>query len=284
MAINFDEYGKYSIKGKIIDINDSSTLTISVTSPFISVIKFHCSSEHYDTLHPPVSSKYEWIDWVRDNAHPIMTEASAYYNTRDKCFYRKESGSGSAWERTDFDDIYKDNPHLLTKNSNMQEKYQFFLYKYMWILHKEQLCHFSAYAIDTTNRNWHSIHNKQVERHSGDYFWIYDPDTFHGEKWDAESIDGLVREILPSRECLEELLIKEVLPSRECLEELLKRHDAADEELKRKEREERRERIKSIPKRVEDFIGKYPRLLWLIITFGMFLVGIGSLIVTYSKG
>ena len=285
MALIIDPFDKYSIKGKIINVNDkSSTLTISVTSPFIRVIEFHCSSEYYDVLHPPVSSKYEWIDWVRDNAHPIMTEASAYYNTEDKCFYKKESGSESEWERTDFDDIYSDNPHLLTKNLNMQEKYQFFLFKYMSILHKEQLCHFSAYAIDTTNRNnWHSIRNKQVERHSGDYFWIYDPDTFHGEKWDAESIDGLVKEVLPSRECLEELIIKKVLPSRECLEELLKRHNVADKESRREERKEKCERIKSIPKRVENFIGKYPRLLWLIITLGTFLVGIGSLIVAYSK-
>ena len=271
MAINFEDYHIYSIEGKIIDINDNnSTLTISVTSPFVSVIKFYCNSEQYDTLHPPVSSKYEWIAWVQDDAHPIGTKASAYYNTKDKCFYRKESGSESEWERADFDDIYEDNPHLLTKNLNMQEKYQFFLFKCMSILHKEQLCHFSAYAIDTTNRNnWHSIKNKGVERNPNDYTWIYDPDTFHGEKWDTESIDGLV---------------KEVLPSRECLEELLKRHDAADEELKRKEWKEKWERIKSTPKRFEDFIGKYPRLLWLVITFGMLLVGIGSLIVTYLKG
>ena len=150
----------------------------------------------------------------------IVTEASAYYNTKDKCFYRKESGSGSAWERTDLDDIYKDNPaSILYKKLKYAGKISISGYaynKYMWILHKEQLCHFSAYAMQMTNRNWHSIHNMQVERHSGDYFWIYDPDTFYGEKWDAESIDGLV---------------KEVLPSRECLEELLKRHDAADEEL-----------------------------------------------------
>ena len=286
MAIIIDEYNdKYSIKGKIIDVNDnSSTLTISVTSPFTNVIEFYCNSEYYDVLHPPVSSKYNWIDWVRDNAHPVVTEASAYYNTKDKCFYRKESGSESEWEHTDFEDLYNDNPYLFTKDLNSQVKYEFFLYRYKSILHKEQLCSFSAYATEWDNRNWHSIRNKQVERHPKDYTWIYDPDTFHGERWDTKSIDGLVKEVLPSRECLEELLIKKVLPSRECLEELIKRHDAADEELKRKERKERRERIESIPKRVENFIGKYPRLLWLIITFGMLLVGIGSLIVTYLKG
>ena len=252
MAINFDKYNdKYSIKGKIINVNDkSSTLTISVTTPFISVIEFHCSSEYYDALHPPVSSKYEWIAWVRDDAHPIVTEASAYYNTKDKCFYKKESGSESEWERTDFDDIYSDNPHLLTKNSNSRVKYEFFLYRYKSILHKEQLCSFSAYATDWDNRNWHSIRNKQVERHPNDYTWIYDPDTFQGEKWDTESIDGLV---------------KEVLPSRECLEELLKRHDAADEELKRKEREERRERIKSIPGHLQNWLTKYDKI-WYILT------------------
>ena len=253
MAINFEDYNKYSIKGKIIDINNnSSTLTISVTSPFMSVIKFYCNSEHYDMLHPPVSSKYEWIAWVQDDAHPIVTKASAYYNTKDKCFYRKESDSGSAWERTDFDDIYEDNPHLLTKNLNMQEKYQFFLFKYMSILHKEQLCHFSAYAIDTTNRNnWHSIRNKQVERHSGDYTWIYDPDTFHGEKWDAESIDGLV---------------KEIRPSKDCVEWLLESYKTEDREAKRKEEEEKRENKKNKWKNRFDRFEQYPNTIKIIIT------------------
>ena len=50
MAISFDEYDKYSIAGKITNINDSSTLTISVTSPFECEIQFHCSSDHYDML------------------------------------------------------------------------------------------------------------------------------------------------------------------------------------------------------------------------------------------
>ena len=269
MAISFDEYDRYSIAGKITNIDNNGTLTISVTSPFVREIQFYCSSDHYDMLHPPASPEYDWIDWGADDVPPIATEASASYNTKEKCFYKKEFGLDSKWERTDFEEIYDDNPNLIGKSKYMQEKYQSFLYKYMSILHKEQLCHFSAYAIDLENKNRRSIKNKQVERHSGDYFWIYDPDTFHGEKWDTESIDGLV---------------KEVLPSRECLEGLLERHDAADAELKRKEQEERRERRKSIPKRVENFIGKYPRLLWLIISLGTFLVGIVSLIVSYSKG
>ena len=252
MAISFDEYDRYSIEGKIIDINDNnSTLTISVTSPFINVIKFYCNSEHYDTLHPPVSSKYEWIAWVQDDAHPIVTKASAYYNTKDKCFYRKESDSGSAWERTDFDDIYEDNPHLLTKNLNMQEKYQFFLFKYMSILHKEQLCHFSAYAIDTTNRNnWHSIKNKGVERNPNDYTWIYDPDTFHGEKWDTESIDGLV---------------KEIRPSRDCLKQLLESYKTNYWEVTKEKWKSGWKTIKSAPERFQNWLTKYDKI-WYILT------------------
>ena len=200
MAISFHEYDKYSIKGKIINVNDSSTLTISVTSPFVSEIEFQCSSDHYDMLHPPVFS-YNWISWVRDSTHPVVSEAAAYYNTNDKCFYKKESGSESEWERTDFEDIYEDNPNLLTKNINvLPEKYQSFLYKYMPTLHKEQLCHFSAYVIKRTDTKFHSVRGQEVERHPNDYdyTWIYDPDTFRGEKWDAESIDGLVKEIRQS--------------------------------------------------------------------------------------
>ena len=272
MGIIFDQYDKYSIKGKIIDINDGSTLTISVTSPFVSQIKFHCSSEHYDTLHPPISPKYDWIDWGRDDIPPIVIEASASYNAKEKCFYKKEFGPDSKWKRTDFKDIYDDNPHLLRKNMNMQEKYKLFLQKYMQILYKGQLCHFSAYAIYRVNRKWHSIQNTQVESNPDIYYWIYDPDTFCAEKWDVESIDGLV---------------KEIRPSRDCLNQLLESYNAADQEAKRKAKKEKWDRrwktTKSTPERVEDFIGKYPRLLWLIISFGTFLVGIGSFIVTYLK-
>ncbi len=301
MAFIFDKYDEYSIEGKIVDINDrSSTLTISVTFPFVREIEFRCSSEYYNMLHPPVTSKYNWIDWVADDGHPSVREASAYYNTSHKCFYKKESGSESEWERADFEDIYNDDdPYLFEKHLDTPEKYQFFLFKYKSILHKEQVCHFSAYAIHRINRDWKSIKNNEVERHPEDYTWIYDPDTFYGEKWDVESIDGLVKEIRPSRECVEQLfksykdddriiesidsLVKEILPSRECLEELLKRHDAADDELRRKEWKKKWERIKSIPKRVEDFIAEYPRSLWLIITLGMLLVGIGTFIASILK-
>ena len=271
MAINFDEYDRYSIKGKIIDIGrNGSTLTISVTSPFVSEIQFHCSSDHYDMLHPPASPKYDWTDWGGDDAPPIAVEASASYNTKEKCFYKKEFGLDSRWKRTDFEDIYNDNPNLLRKNMNMQEKYQFFLYKYMSILHKEQLCYFSAYAVRMTDRNWKSMKNKGVERHPKDYTWIYDPDTFHGERWDTESIDGLV---------------KEVLPSRECLEELLKRHDATDKELKGKERKEKWERIKSAPVWLQNWLTKYDKI-WLLLTSSLvsaLVTLIATLIINRNK-
>ena len=251
MAINFEDYDKYSIKGKIIDVNDnSSTLTISVTSPFVSVIEFYCNSEYYDVLHPPVSSKNEWIDWVQDDAHPIVTEASAYYNTKDKCFYRRESGGESEWERTDFEDLYNDNPYLFTKDSNSQVKYEFFLYRYKSILHKEQLCYFSAYATDWDNRNWHSIRNKQVERHPKDYTWIYDPDTFHGVRWDTESIDGLV---------------KEIRPSRDCLKQLLKSYKADDIEVIIETCKKIWKSIKSAPERLQNWLTKYDKI-WLLLT------------------
>ena len=251
MAISFHEYDRYSIKGKIIDVNDrSSTLIISVTSPFASEIEFNCSSDHYDMLHP-ATFKYTWISWVQGAGHPNETEAAAYYNKTHKCFYKKEYGSESEWERTDFEDIYDDNPNLLSKNLNMQEKYKFFLYRYMSILHKEQLCRFSAYAIEWDNRSWRSIKNKQVERHPDDYDWIYDPDTFHGEKWDAESIDGLV---------------KEIRPSRDCVEWLIESYKTEDQEAKRKDKKEKRENKKNKWKNRFDRFEQYPNTIKIIIT------------------
>lgn len=271
MAFIIDPFDKYEdITGKIIDVNNSGTLIISVTSPFIGVIKIQCISEHYDVLHPPVSPEYNWIDWVQGDAHPIVMEASAYYNTNDKCFYKKEYGKESEWEHIDFENLYEDNPHLFTKNLNSQVKYDLFLSKYIPILHKEQVCHFSAYAIRRINRDWKSIQNNEVERHPGSYTWIYDPDTFWGEKWDTESIDGLV---------------KDILPSREGLEELLKRHDAADEELKRKKRKEKWERIKSTPERLQNWLTKYNQIFLLLTSslVGAIVTLIATLLITRNQ-
>ena len=203
MAITINESHKYNISGKIIKIRNS-TLIISVTAPFTCEIEFYCSSLHYDVLHPSISSKYTWISWVEGGGHPSIPEASAYYNTRDKCFYKKESGRASEWEAIDFEDLYDDNPSLFTKDPNIiqEKKYWFFQDRYMSILQKEQLCEFSAYALHE-NR---SVHNIKVEKRPDEYFWIYDPDTFRAEKWDTESIDDLVKEIRPSRDCLKQLL------------------------------------------------------------------------------
>ena len=283
MEINLREYDKYRIEGKIVDINDrSNTLTISVTSPFVSEIEFQCYSEYYDVLHPPVTSKYNWIDWVAGDGHPSVTEASVYYNINDKCFYKKESGSESEWECIDFQDIYTDNPYLFTKDSNSRVKFEFFLYRYKSILHKEQLCRFSAYATESTNEGLESIKNNQVERHPNDYDWIYDPDTFQGKKWDTESIDGLVKEIRPSRDCLKQLfksykdddriiesiddLVQEIRPSRDCVEWLIESYKTEDREAKRKEEEEKRENKKNKWKNRFDRLEQYPNTIKIIIT------------------
>ena len=143
----------------------------------------------------------------------------------------------------------------------------------MPILQKGQLCHFYAYVLHRTNKDWCSVYSQQVNRYPDDYdyFWIYDPDTFHAEKWNTESIDDLV---------------KKIRPSRETVEYLSKSYEEDDRKVKREEWKRKWQGVKLIPKHVEDFMGKYPRLLWSIITFGTFLVGIGSLIVaylTYSK-
>ena len=128
MAITIDKSDRYWIRGKIVHISGSA-LTISVISPFTCEIKFDCRPAHYNILHPPVFSEYNWMDL--QGAHPGVTEAAAYYNTKDKCFYKKESGRGSEWKSTDFEDIYddnediyNDNPALVTKNQiiTQQEK------------------------------------------------------------------------------------------------------------------------------------------------------------------
>ena len=258
MELTINTSDSYWIRGKIIDIDgDRGIFTISVTHPFTCEIKFHCESGHYYLLHPISSmyegpSKYNWFGL--DETHPPGTGASAYYNTERKCFYKKESGTESEWKHEDFEDIYYDNPNLFKKSldSRWLAKYFFFLRRYRSILHKEQLCEFSAYALDKNC----SVKSRQVERYPNDYYWIYDPDTFEGKKWDTESIDDLVKEIRPSRECLKQLLKSYRDDDWKAIKENLKRIV---------------ERIKSTPKRIEDSIGKYPRSLWFILTLGMFL-------------
>ena len=190
-----------------------------------------------------------------DNDHPNVTEASAYYNTGDKCFYTKESGRKSEWEPTDFEHIYYDNPNLFKKDSDRWlAEYFFFLHRYRSILHKEQLCEFSAYALHE-NR---SVKNKQVDRHPDDYFWIYDPDTFHVEKWNTGSIDNLVKEIRPSRDCLKQLLESYKTDDWEALKNQCKRIW---------------ETIKSTPKRLQNWLAEYDKLIIALITLASGAIG-----------
>ncbi len=259
MELTIKKYDVYDISGKIIDINaDRGIFTISVTHPFTCEIKFHCERGHYYQLHPVPSiyadpSKYNWMNL--DNDHPNVTEASAYYNTGDKCFYTKESGTESEWKREDFEDIYYDNPNLFKKDSDRWlAEYFFFLRRYRSILHKEQLCEFSAYALHE-NR---SVHNIQVKRRPDEYYWIYDPDSFKAKKWDTESIDDLV---------------KEIRPSRETVEHLSKSYEEDDQKAKREKWKKRGQWFKSAPKRLQNWLTEYNTLMIAIITLASGAIG-----------
>ena len=243
------------MSGKIIGINEGRGIfTISVTSPFTCEIEFHCERGHYYLLHPVTSiyqapSEYNWIGL--DETNPPVEGASVYYNTEVKRFYTKESDPESEWKPTDFERIYDDNPNLSKKDSDRWlAEYFFFLRKYSSILHKEQLCEFSAYALHE-NR---SVKNIQVERRPDEYYWIYDPNSFEAKKWDAESIDNLV---------------KEIKPSRETVEHLSKFYEEQDREAEKEKWNRRWETIKSTPKRLQNWLDEYDKLM----------IGLGGLIV-----
>ena len=275
MGTTIHQRDRYFIKGKISETPSRDALIIFVSQPFSCKIEFTCFPTQYNYIHSSRLSKYDWLDLHRE--HPPCWRAAAYYNTEHKHFYKKESADESSgnpeWKVTDFEDIFYDNSHLRTNEFHSQQKeHKFFLDRYIPILQKGMLCSFYAYALEEVDEgNWKSVHSKQVKRYPNDYddHWIYDPDSFCIEEWNAESIEGLV---------------KEILPSRECLEELLKRHDAADEELKKEKRKERREWIKSIPKRIENRLQSYPRTLWLIISGGTLALGIITLIYAILTG
>lgn len=249
MAITINTRDRYLIKGKIVDMPGDGTLVIFVTHPFSSKIKFTCFPIQYNYIHSSRLSKYNWLGLNR-GSHPQVWEASAYYNTEQKSFYKKESGGESdgesEWKAADFEDIYHDNSRLLTNDlHSYQKEHKFFVDRYIPILQKEQPCEFSAYALQEINEgNRQSVNSSQVERYPNDrdYLWIYDPDTFCAEKWDTESIDDLV---------------KEVRPSKECVKQLLKSYEDDDRKAKKEQRNRVWETIKSTPKRFEDFLRKY---------------------------
>ena len=276
MAITIRQNDRYFIKGKIVETAGDGTLVICVTHPFSCQIKFTCFPRQYNSIYSERLSKYNWLG-PHGGAHPKVWGAAAYYNAEQETFYQTESddesGGKSEWEVTDFEDIYHDNPHLCTNDlDSYQKEHQFFKDRYIPILHKGMLCSFYAYALEAVDeRNRKSVHSKQVERYPTDYdyHWIYDPDSFRIEEWNAESIEGLV---------------KEILPSRECVEELLKRHRAIDKESRRKIPKEIWEWIKSTLKRFENHLQKYPRVSWFILTSGMLLIGIATLVYAVLKG
>ena len=257
---NINKYGE-QIKGKFSHKAQRDGIVISVTSPFVEEI--HIESD--DNIHKAYSETYSLLPPQAE--HPKGEYRSIYYNTEEQRYYRsewrpkkpelEESEWGYIWVITDSE--------YITKHAKRCEKLQAH-YRSYHDIHKGQLCVFTGYAIDPNGdfKKPSTIESKLIldDRTK----WFFNPWSFKVSLLDENTIDGLV---------------KEILPSRECLEESLERHDAADDELKRQERNKRWQSIKSIPKRVENFIGRYPRLLWLIITFGMLLVGIGSLIVAY---
>ena len=245
MAITINTHDRYLIKGKIVDIANNGALVIFVTYPFSSKIEFTCFPMEYNYIHSSRLSKYNWLG-LNSGSHPQVWEASAYYNTEQKNFYKKESAGESEWKATDFEDIYYDNSRLLTNDlHSYQKEHKFFVDRYIPILQKEQACAFYAYALQKTNEgNRQSVNSSQVERYPDDrdYLWIYDPDTFYLEKWGTESIDDLV---------------KEVRPSKECVKQLLKSYEDDDRKAKKEKWNKVSETIKSTPKRFEDFLRKY---------------------------
>ena len=275
MGITIRQNDRYFIKGKIVETASNGTLVIFAAQPFSCEIKFTCFPIQYNCIHSSRLSKYNWLG-VSGGSHPGTWEAAAYYNTAGY-FYKKESASESdgnpEWKTADFEDILYDNSHLRTNDSHSyQKEHKFFEDRYIPILEKGMLCSFYAYALEEVDEgNLKSVHSKQVERHPNDYDdrWIYDPDSFRIEEWNAESIEGLVREILPSRECVEDLR---------------KRHRAIDKESRRKQWRELCESIKSIPKRIENHLQEYSRLSWFIINLGILLITIASLAYTILKG
>ena len=71
------------------------------------------------------------------------------------------------------------------------------------------------------------------------------------KKWEAESIDGLV---------------KEIRPSRECVEWLIESYKTEDQEAKRKDKKEKRENKKNKWKNRFDRFEQYPNTIKIIIT------------------
>ena len=105
-----------------------------------------------------------------------------------------------------------------------------------------------------------------VKRHPEDYTWIYDPDSFHIEKWNTESIDSLVKEIRPSRDCLKQLRKTYRADDRKTIVEKLKRIGIA---------------IKYAPRRFWNLLSKDGKLvIRLAIALGTLIAGTTVAVIT----
>lgn len=287
MEFHIDRYDAYDIRGVFIQKGENANLVISVNDPLNREIDFECYSGIYNRLHPPRSrygsnSQYTWLGIEKDLHRTPAGDAdyynnSVYYNVEDNCFYKKGAGDTSEWERTDFEEVYDDNPNLLGKDTD-QGSYVLFRDRYRAILHKGMLCNFYAYALEKKDDGtYRSISTNNVKRHPEDYTWIYDPDSFHIEKWNTESIDSLVKEIRPSRDCLKQLRKTYRADDRKAIVKKLKRIGKA---------------IKSAPRRFWTLLSKdgklVIRLATLIIALGTLIAGTTVAVITilnyFNKG
>ena len=149
--------------------------------------------------------------------------------------------------------IYASNPNLIKNEQKVPDKYYFFLDRYLHTLHRGQLCRFIAYAIDKNNSNNGSTSGILVEEYPDRFLWIYDPDSFSSEEWTTESVDDLVQEIRPSRDCVKRLL---------------KSYKDDDLTARKEKLDKIWKTIKSAPERLQNFLNKYDKLT----------IGLGSLI------
>ena len=237
---NMSKYGE-EMKGKFSHNLPRNGIVILVTSPFVEEIHIECDHD--------ISNEY-WNTYsllAPQAEHPEGENRKIYYNTREKYYYRsewreknpeqQESKSGYIWVEANSEDI--------VEHARQCEKLQAH-YRSYHDIHKGQLCVFRGYAVDPNGDfKKPSTVESMFDRHK----WFYNPWSFKVSLLDENTIDGLV---------------KEILPSRECLEESLERHDAADDELKRQEWKRKWERIKSTPERLQKWLTKYNQIFLLL--------------------
>ncbi len=254
-------------------------LKILVNHPFNAEISIIMNTDTWNK-YVNYSVSRNWRGFL-DN-HPKECNSMDFYcNPQEGKFYMGSSTDDknySVWEETTLEKIVNISRLAWEFSRHIHTDYN--------RLHAGQTCEFYAYAIDNNDRLYKP---STIEDNFPKYKWIYNPLTFKAHDITSESIEHLIAKTPPPKLVADKIilnhiqefqhsktnglnidgLVKEIRPSRECLKQLLESYEAEDQKTWVEKWKKRWQGIKSSPERFRIWLDKYDKMM----------IGLGGLIV-----